>query len=184
MNTPKLMTVKRIHDVLFTLEGQVRDASISAMYHAAIHGNVEWATGWDKANASQLDACIRQVLPMEFNKDTKGYRYSKAKGAKFNETHGFVFGDTTFDVFYAKMRAYWDTNSIKVAAKTLSDEEKQFSKRKALAALLNGWASAGLTFAEVEVMLFNARKGIENKVSKPAKLAGPALDSQDVEVAA
>ena len=37
MNTPKLMTVKRIHDVLFTLEGQVRDASISAMYLSLIH---------------------------------------------------------------------------------------------------------------------------------------------------
>jgi predicted nucleotide-binding protein (sugar kinase/HSP70/actin superfamily) len=123
-------------------------------------------------------------MPMEFNKDTKGYRYSKAKGTKFNETHGFVFGDTTFDVFYAKMRAYWDTNSIKVAAKTLSDEEKQFSKRKALAALLNGWASAGLTFAEVEVMLFNAKKGITNTIVKPTNKAGVALDSQDVEVVA
>lgn len=184
MNTPKLMTVKRIKDVLFSLEGQVRDASISAMYHAAIYGNVEWATGWDKANASQLDTCIRQVMPMEFNKDTKGYRYSKAKGVKFNEAHGFVFGETTFDVFYCKMRAYWDTNSTKVAAKTISDEEKQFSKRKALASLLNGWAAAGLTFAEVEVMLFNAKKGIENKVTKPVKLTGPALNSQDVEVVA
>jgi hypothetical protein len=172
MNTPKLMTTKRIKDVLFSLEGQVRDASISAMYHAAIHGNVEWATGWDKANASQLDACIRQVLPMEFNKDTKGYRYSKTKGTKFNETHGFVFGETTFDVFYCKMRAYWDANSIKVAAKTLSDEEKQFSKRSALASLLNGWAAAGLPFAEVEVMLFNAKKGITNKVAKPVPLTG------------
>lgn len=173
MNAPKLMTVKAIKTALFDLEGKVRDASISAMYHAAIYGNVEWCTGWDKTNASQLDACIRQVLPIKFCKDSKGYKYDKAKGLKFNEAHGFVFNETTFDVFYAKMRAYWDANSIKVAAKTLSDEERQYSKRRALASLLKGWVSAGLSFGEVEVMLNNARKGIDNVVAKPV-----AVDSQ------
>jgi len=163
----KYYAVGKVASTIRSVETTRRDATISALYHSLIKGNVAFLDGFTRADTAMFDSTLRTLLPVQWRwadaAKTRGtYEYNKTKGAKVLAKFELAFADTTFEAFADAMLDYWMTNNqatkqAEIDAQTLHDNAaKRFQKQ------LEQAFGAGLTVSEIEnaVILFKQSIGL------------------------
>ena len=77
----KLVKVGSLNTAFRKNANQKVALTISALYHAVVHGNVAFADDWQRADATMLDAVLRPLFPMAFSNKDKGVSLDALKTA-------------------------------------------------------------------------------------------------------
>lgn len=138
----KLMKLDEILSQVRAARSIVRDATISALYHGCIHGNISWAKGMTREDVSAFDKAMRVFMPLKWEgKDDEGdkgqYIFSREKADTFCAARGedgkadknaaprFTEA-TTWEEFYPVMLAEWNkANARKPKAEPVTQTSEQ-----------------------------------------------------------
>lgn len=157
----KLMALNEILSTVRSARSIVRDATISALYHGCIHGNVSWADGMTRNDVAAFDKSLRAFMPLKWEgSDSDGdkgqYIYSRDKAEKFcndpksDTPRGFT-QETTWEDFSAAMLVEWEklnTKAPKVeVTKTREEILKTFDND--LERLIKKLKKEGVTLQEI-----------------------------------
>lgn len=122
----KLMKLDEILPNVRAARTVVRDATISALYHGCIKGNVSWAKGMTRQDMGSFDKVFRALFPLKWEGDDsagdKGeYVYNIKKAMEFCQgeegndkkpNRGFT-QETTWEEFFPVMVAEWERANTK-----------------------------------------------------------------------
>lgn len=75
----KLIAVGAIRTNLTKAVELKRNTTISAMFHGIVSNNVSFVTGMTKTDMADFDTVLRQLLPVQWDKQNERYGYSDKK---------------------------------------------------------------------------------------------------------
>lgn len=166
VNTMKTFKLTAVGSIKSTLAGIVeakKNVTISALFHGLVSSNTSFATDMKREDAADFDTVLRQLLPIQWNKDAGQYQFSDKKCFKSAEKLGltlehfraeFKAGDTAkraelVQQFYEVCSAYYDVNA---AAKKADDLDADAQRLQALSRVKAGIKAAkesGITDTEL-----------------------------------
>lgn len=157
--TVKFYKVNAIGKAVRALDTQRRDLTISALYHAVIHGNVSFLKGFSRADAACFDSTLRALLPVTYRKDGEFYQFDAKKLVNVMETLG-VNRDThkEFPVFAETVLDYWNMYNQRTKEAELDAQAVHDKAAKAFPKMLDKMYSEGLTASEMETMFIMWKK--------------------------
>ena len=81
----KLVKVGSLNTAFRKNTNQKIALTISALYHAVVHGNVAFADDWQRTDATMLDAVLRPLFPMSYSNKGKKYSFNGVKAKEVQE---------------------------------------------------------------------------------------------------
>lgn len=149
----KLTAVGSIKSTLAGIVEAKKNVTISALFHGMVSSNTSFATDMKREDAADFDTVLRQLLPIQWNKDAGQYQFSDKKAFKSAEKLGltlehfrsqFKTGDKAarealVQQFYEVCSKYYEENAATKKADDLSADEL---RGKALARIKAGVQAA------------------------------------------
>lgn len=175
----KLTAVGSIKSTLAGIVEAKKNVTISALFHGMVSSNTSFATDMKREDAADFDTVLRQLLPIQWNKDAGQYQFSDKKAFKSAEKLGltlehfrsqFKTGDKAaraalVQQFYEVCIKYYNENA---QAKKDADLSADELRGKALARIKAGVQAAksqGCSDTEILDMLAGLGIKVEEYVS-------------------
>lgn len=133
--------------------------TISALYHAVVHGNVAFADDWQRSDVTMLDAVLRPLFPMSYSNKDKKYSFSGVKAKEVQEHLNAEFQKEDFPAFAEKVLAFYSANEKQTKKKELSASDVAGDLEKAAKALVKKFLSNGVSLDALKTAIVLAEKG-------------------------
>lgn len=155
----KLVKVGSLNTAFRKNMNQKLALTISALYHAVVHGNVAFSDDWKRTDAVMLDAVLRPLFPMTFsNKDSK-YSFSGVKAKEVQAHLNVEFQKEDFASFAEKVLKFYSTNEKQTKKKELAAVDVAGDLEKAAKALVKKFMASGVSLDALKTAIVLAEKG-------------------------
>lgn len=155
----KLVKVGSLNTAFRKNMNQKLALTISALYHAVVHGNVAFADDWQRTDAVMLDAVLRPLFPMTFSNKDKKYSFSGVKAGEVQALLGVEFQKEEFSAFAEKVLGFYSSNEKQTKKKELSASDVAGDLEKAAKALVKKFLSNGVSLDALKTAIVLAEKG-------------------------
>lgn len=133
--------------------------TISALYHAVVHGNVAFADDWQRSDATMLDAVLRPLFPMSYSSKAKKYAFNGVKAKEVQAHLNVEFKKEDFPAFAEKVLAFYSANEKQTKKKELSVSDVAGDLEKAAKALVKKFMREGVSLDALKTAIVLAEKG-------------------------
>lgn len=155
----KLVKVGSLNTAFRKNMNQKLSLTISALYHAVVHGNVAFADDWQRTDAVMLDAVLRPLFPMTFSNKDKKYSFSGVKAEEVQAHLNVEFQKEDFTSFAGKVLKFYSANEKQTKKKELSASDVAGDLEKAAKALVRKFLSNGVSLDALKTAIVLAEKG-------------------------
>ena len=154
----KLVKVGSLNTAFRKNANQKVALTISALYHAVVHGNVAFADDWQRTDATMLDAVLRPLFPMTFSNKDK-YSFNGVKATEVQAHLNVEFQKEDFSSFAEKVLAFYSANEKQTKKKELSASDVAGDLEKAAKALVKKFMANGVSLDALKTAIVLAEKG-------------------------
>lgn len=155
----KLVKVGSLNTAFRKNMNQKLALSISALYHAVVHGNVAFADDWQRTDAVMLDAVLRPLFPMTFSSKDKKYSFSGVKAGEVQAHLNVMFQQESFESFAEKVLKFYSANEKQTKKKELSASDVAGDLEKAARALVKKFLKEDVSLDALKTAIVLAEKG-------------------------
>lgn len=155
----KLVKVGSLNTAFRKNMNQKLSLTISALYHAVVHGNVAFSDEWQRTDAVMLDAVLRPLFPMRFNNKDKKYSFDGVKSEEVQAHLGVQFQTEEFSTFVEKVLRFYNTNEKQAKKKELTAADVAGDLAKAAKALVKKFVNSGVSLDALKTIIVMAEKG-------------------------
>lgn len=170
MSNFKLIAAASIRANLTKAVTLKRDTTISALWHSLIADNVSFATGMRQSDMADFDSVLRQLFPLQWDKQNEVYKHSAKRAAKSAERldtdlggmrQQFKAGDKAsradlLQEFVGIIMAYYNANVERTKQGQLSDDAKRDNAKARFASNVQSLMKQGVSGTELLDMLVQA----------------------------
>lgn len=170
MTNFKLIAVASIRSSLTKAVTLKRDTTISALWHGLIADNVSFVSGMKQSDMADFDSVLRQLLPVQWDKQNEVYRHSAKRAAKSAEKldmdlggmrEQFKKGDKAsradlLNEFVGIIMAYYNANAESKKQAELSDDEKRANAKARFTSNVKALVAQGVSGTELLDLLTEA----------------------------
>ena len=154
----KLVKVGALNTAFRKNANQKVALTISALYHAVVHGNVAFADDWQRTDATMLDAVLRPLFPMSYSKYKK-YTFNGVKAKEVQAHLDVEFQKEDFPSFAEKVLKFYSANEKQTKKKELSASDVAGDLEKAAKALVKKFMANGVSLDALKTAIVLAEKG-------------------------
>lgn len=155
----KLVKVGSLNTAFRKNANQKVALTISALYHAVVHGNVAFADDWQRTDATMLDAVLRPLFPMSYSNKDKKYSFNGVKAKEVQEHLNVEFQKEGFASFAEKVLAFYSANEKQTKKKELAAVDVAGDLEKAAKALVKKFMANGVSLDALKTAIVLAEKG-------------------------
>lgn len=155
----KLIKVGSLNTAFRKNTNQKIALTISALYHAVVHGNVAFADDWQRTDATMLDAVLRPLFPMTYSNKDKKYSFNGVKAKEVQEKLGVEFQKEEFPAFVEKVLGFYSANEKQTKKQELAAVDVAGDLEKAAKALVKKFLSNGVSLDALKTAIVLAEKG-------------------------
>lgn len=155
----KLVKVGSLNTAFRKNANQKVALTISALYHAVVHGNVAFADDWQRSDATMLDAVLRPLFPMSYSNKDKKYSFNGVKAQEVQAHLNVEFQKEDFSAFAEKVLAFYSANEKQTKKKELASVDVAGDLEKAAKALVKKFMANGVSLDALKTAIVLAEKG-------------------------